>query len=46
MRQEEAVADFSQELMHTLAYRPDLGILSIPTIYDRFFNLPGTSYVV
>ena len=30
MRQKEAVADFSQELMHSLAFRPDLGSLSIP----------------
>ena len=30
MRQKEAVADFLQELMHSLAYRPDLGSLSIP----------------
>ena len=30
MRQKEAVAGFSQELMHSLAYRPDLGSLSIP----------------
>ena len=30
MRQKEAVADFSQELMHSLAYRPDLGSLSNP----------------
>ena len=38
IRQKEAVAAFSQELMHSLAYRPDLGSLSFPTIYDRFFK--------
>ena len=30
MRQKEAVPDFSQELMHSLAYRPDLGSVFIP----------------
>ena len=30
MRQKKTVADFLQELMHSLAYRPDLGSLHSP----------------
>ena len=30
MRQKKTVADFLQELMHSLTDRPDLGSLSIP----------------
>ena len=30
MKQQETVADFSQELMHSLVYRPNLGSLHSP----------------
>ena len=39
MKQQETVADFSQELMHSLVYRPNLGSLHSPkykTVFEIF----------